>query len=84
MTPEERAAQIAEGLGSFAAPIVKGWLIGETEKAIRAAVEEERERCARIADAVFEDGSAADLSRFYASVIAERIRNTNAPVGPER
>lgn len=50
MTPEERATQIAEGLGSFAAPIVKGWLVSEIEKAIRAAVEAERERCAQVAE----------------------------------
>lgn len=74
MTPAERAKQIAEGLGSFAAPIVKGWLIAEIERAINEAVAAKQEQCAQVADAVADDGSAADLSRFYARVIAERIR----------
>lgn len=87
MTPEQRAAEVVGILGR------RGhWLNQEVEDrvaaAIRAAVEAERERCAEVAEeygvAVNPDAYEAAYVKVAASQIAAAIRNTNAPVDPER
>jgi hypothetical protein len=72
MTPEERARNITfpPGRGADFADALRV----KIANAIRAAVEEERERCAQAADSYAQTMKLADRERMVAAWVARDIR----------
>ncbi len=84
MTPEERAVEVCEQLGNaldqrgvFASILVSRVIAA----AIRAAIAEEREACAKLAEKIDDDGNYDEIEPGYH--IAEAIRaRSQQPASP--